>query len=139
MFHDPQPQSPHTDSGERQFPQESVVPHRLYVLIETEQEELVTLSLDDRVIVGRSEADDTEGDLGLDLAAFGGEKSGVSRRHAIVSCQDESFFIEDLDSTNGTRINGLRLTPKRPYRLHDGDEIELGSARLIVRFVPPGE
>lgn len=127
MFRDPQEESP---SGE------SHVLRRLLVQIEARPDSLVTLSLDERVMVGRSDGDDTGGDLGLDLAAFGGDKTGVSRRHAVLSWQGDSVYIEDLDSTNGTRINGLRLSPNRLYRLHDGDEIELGSARLIVRFVP---
>lgn len=126
MFRDPQEESP---SGV------SHVLRRLLVEIDTQPADLITLSLDERVLVGRSDGDDTGSDLGLDLAAFGGDKTGVSRRHAVLSWQGDGAYIKDLDSTNGTRINGLKLSSNRSYRLHDGDEIELGSARLTVRFV----
>ncbi len=134
MFRDSQEQF-HSD--EPRFSQLPFVPPRLFVQIE--RQGAVTLSLDERVVIGRSDGDDTGADLGLDLAAYGGDKTGVSRRHAVFSWRDEAVWIEDLDSTNGTRINGLKLTPNHPYHLHDGDEIELGSARLVVRFVPAAD
>lgn len=55
----------------------------------------------------------------------------VSRRHARLFKEGERFFIEDLSSVNGTFLNGrLRLTPKTPHLLRDGDELKLGETRL---------
>ncbi len=105
----------------------------LIVQIEAERKGTATLNLAQPALIGRSDGDDTGGDLALDLAAFGGDKIGVSRRHAYLSSQEGVVFIEDLGSTNGTRINGLRIASEKLYRLRDGDEIEMGSARLIVR------
>lgn len=51
----------------------------------------------------------------------------VSRRHAEVRRRDGQFVIVDLDSTNGTKVNGVGVR-ERP--LADGDEITVGSARL---------
>ncbi len=48
----------------------------------------------------------------------------VSSVHARIFYRDEEIFIEDLNSTNGTRINGIKIFEKT--RLRDGDEIELG-------------
>lgn len=57
----------------------------------------------------------------------------VSRRHARLFQEGGRFFIEDLSSVNGTFLNGrLRLTPKTPHPLRDGDELKLGETR--VRF-----
>ena len=50
---------------------------------------------------------------------------GISRRHAhIVRAADGGFELQDLDSTNGTYHNGLRL--KGNTRLEEGDNVELG-------------
>jgi pSer/pThr/pTyr-binding forkhead associated (FHA) protein len=59
----------------------------------------------------------------------------VSRRHALITYENETLFLTDLNSTNGTRINGFQLTPGRSYRLRDGDELEFGRIRGIMRFV----
>jgi pSer/pThr/pTyr-binding forkhead associated (FHA) protein len=55
---------------------------------------------------------------------------GVSRDHAVISCEDGSFAIEDLQSTNGTRVNGKRVRRKE---LCEGDEIQIGSTVLAFR------
>jgi len=53
----------------------------------------------------------------------------ISREHAIVAWDAESgaFTIEDLQSTNGTRVNGKRA---RSAKLADGDEIQVGHTRF---------
>ncbi len=52
----------------------------------------------------------------------------VSRRHAEVRPRGGSWVLTDLDSTNGSRINGR--TVERSEVLKPGDEIELGSTAL---------
>ena len=52
----------------------------------------------------------------------------VSRRHAEVVLDGESAVLTDLGSTNGTRVNGA---PARTVRLQHGDEIFIGSSRLV--------
>jgi pSer/pThr/pTyr-binding forkhead associated (FHA) protein len=98
------------------------------------QPPFVDLRPGDRVLVGRAD-DDGPADLGLDLAPYGAAQRGVSRHHAAFSYEDGLVHIEDLNSTNGTRINGFQIASDRTYRLRDGDEVEFGSARVVVRFV----
>jgi FHA domain len=50
----------------------------------------------------------------------------ISKSHAAVRITKGSFFIEDCGSTNGTRLNGMRVGDK-PVLLRDGDVIALGS------------
>lgn len=50
----------------------------------------------------------------------------VSGNHARIFRQNGTFIIEDLGSTNGTRLNGHQLNPNANYRLHDADEIFFG-------------
>ena len=54
---------------------------------------------------------------------------GISREHAIVLYDDEQdrYVIEDLQSTNGTKVNGKRV---RSQTLAPGDRIQIGHTRF---------
>ena len=54
--------------------------------------------------------------------------NNVSRRHAELRREGETYWIVDLGSTNGTELNGARIDRTR---LDDGDRITLGSTDLI--------
>jgi DNA-binding winged helix-turn-helix (wHTH) protein len=56
----------------------------------------------------------------------------VSRRHARITVAHGATTIEDLDSLNGTYVNGARITT--PVRLAPGDEFALGTEVLRVRL-----
>jgi pSer/pThr/pTyr-binding forkhead associated (FHA) protein len=58
-------------------------------------------------------------------------EESVSRRHARIIRHGTSFVIEDLGSTNGTMLGQRRLAPGTPYELDDGNEIRIGSVRLV--------
>ena len=49
----------------------------------------------------------------------------VSRRHAEIFLDGDHFFLIDRESRAGTRLNGTRLSPNRPYRLQAQDKIEI--------------
>ena len=66
----------------------------------------------------------------VDLGTHGGDKSGVSRRHARLSAQEGQRFVSDLNSTNFTFLNGEKLEPGKLYPLKDGDEIRFGLLAL---------
>ncbi len=53
----------------------------------------------------------------------------MSRAHAAIGFDGERFFVQDLGSTNGTRVNGGR-EDKAP--LKNGDEVQLGKLLLKV-------
>lgn len=55
----------------------------------------------------------------------------VSRRHAKLLRNNGSVFIEDLDSYNGIRINGERITGK--YEVNEGDLVEIGDYHLALQ------
>ena len=54
---------------------------------------------------------------------------GVSRRHARLVCEGPCVFIEDMNSANGTYLNGERLDNR--LQLRDGDKITLGSTTIL--------
>src|SRR5579885_2880098 len=76
-------------------------------------------------VVGRR----SDCDLALPLAF-------VSRRHCQFTRQDSQVFVQDLESYNGTFVNGRRATT--PLPVHDGDEINLGpiSFRVVLQRPP---
>ena len=55
----------------------------------------------------------------------------VSRRHARIVIDGTGAFLEDLDSKNGTSVNGKRI--EAPTRLADKDQITIGPASLVFR------
>lgn len=55
----------------------------------------------------------------------------VSRAHADVACDDGLWSITDLDSDNGTGVNGLPLLPGMPHSLRSGDVVQLGDVVLL--------
>jgi len=56
----------------------------------------------------------------------------VSRRHARVVRTEDGILVEDLGSTNGTRLNGTQIV--QPARLSPGDVISLGDTELRVEI-----
>lgn len=63
-------------------------------------------------------------------------EAGVRDQHAAIERRDTGYFISDLTNSNGVHVNGTASTTQR---LTTGDEIELGTVRLIFEVVhePP--
>ncbi len=61
---------------------------------------------------------------------------GISREHAIVLYDetDDAYTVEDLQSTNGTKVNGKRV---RSSVLADGDEVQIGQTRFAFSLGEP--
>jgi serine/threonine-protein kinase len=59
----------------------------------------------------------------------------VSRKHARIIRRGQEYFVEDLQSVNGTIVKSasggsIRLNPKKPRKLASGDELKLGETTL---------
>ncbi len=54
----------------------------------------------------------------------------VSRHHAVVQKIRNAYYITDLDSTNGVRVNGQRITAGSYVRLNASDVITVGRTEL---------
>jgi hypothetical protein len=72
-----------------------------------------------RVVLGRSKECDVQV-----------PDANVSRRHAELRQEGSTWWVVDLDSTNGTEVNGRRV-PRA--KLADGDRIKLGETELVFR------
>jgi len=69
----------------------------------------------------------------IDLTPYGGEDGGVSRRHARMLHISGDYFVEDLQSTNYTKLDGQRLPARVREKLEDGARLDFGRVALIFR------
>lgn len=67
------------------------------------------------------------------LADHGITDTEISGRHLQLTRSGDHFRIEDAGSTNGTWLNGRRLTPSHPVRLDDGGVVRVGTTLLVFR------
>jgi len=84
------------------------------------------------ILIGRS---DPSGGVfpEVDLSQDNGFMTGVSRRHARIIRRGDDFYLEDLNSMNGTFLNRNKLPAHTPVQFEDGDEIRLGN--LVLRVI----
>lgn len=61
------------------------------------------------------------------------DNPSISRIHARISFEDGYYVLEDLNSTNGTFKNGMRLRPYERKKLLEGDEIRLGNVNITYK------
>ncbi len=83
-----------------------------------------TIAVADTLTIGR--------DAGNDIVL---ESITVSRFHALLLRDADGMLLADLESTNGTLLNGVLVRPDEPVRLADGDVIQLGE--VVARYAAP--
>ncbi len=76
-----------------------------------------------RLILGRSQ----------DLAHILVDGRNISARHAAIRLRESRLYIEDLESSNGTRVNGKKLAPYTDEPISAGDTITLGSVNFRLK------
>lgn len=95
----------------------------------------IRLRVENKMNVGRIVAGDANKRPDVDLSAYDAESMGVSRLHFSIEPDVDRLILRDLNSGNGTQLNGNRLKPEEAYRLASGDQIMAGLLRLDVNFV----
>lgn len=92
----------------------------------------VGLDINGEVILGR-------GQDGIDFVGLfdpqEAELLGISRRHALIRPTESKLYVVDLESTNGTYLNGRSIGVNMPYSLSDGDRLMLGRLEVIVNIL----
>ena len=61
------------------------------------------------------------------------ESITVSRQHALLMRDATGVRLLDLESTNGTLVNGVPASPDAPVRLADGDVVRIG--QVVARYI----
>jgi Skp family chaperone for outer membrane proteins len=77
----------------------------------------------------------------IDLTPFGGTGSGASRRHATLSLRNGQWTVKDENSTNGTFVNGTRITAHVPRMVGHQTRMRFGavSGTLTAQDPPQGK
>lgn len=70
----------------------------------------------------------------IDLQEHGGFQHGVSRYHAMIVVVKGGLYVRDLNSVNGTFLNGQKLAPITSHALKSGDIVTLGDLALTIEF-----
>lgn len=105
----------------------------LFLMVRTQQGLIpVPLPYGKVLTVGRADPD-TGALPSIDLTVFSAQEFGVSRNHAAIDYTSaQAPTIADLNSANGTFLNGQRLDPNQPRVLRYGDELRLGRLVMFV-------
>ena len=76
-------------------------------------------------IIGRANSVDLQVPMGT-----------VSKSHALlIRRPDGRWMFKDLNSKNGTQINGVQLIPAKKYLIHPGDHIRLGGVKCTLATI----
>jgi hypothetical protein len=83
-------------------------------------------------LLGRFETTDHPNQI--DLNPYGALDKGVSRLHLQLHIQDDRLFATDLNSSNGTYLNDIRLEPNKPTFVPNGARLLLGLFPIQIVF-----
>jgi hypothetical protein len=92
----------------------------------------IAVTEDKEFILGRETGEGSE--KIIDLSNLDGFAMGVSRRHAMVRAVENGYKLIDLNSSNGTWLNGQILVPTIVNELPSGSNVQLGHLKLIVIY-----
>jgi len=98
----------------------------------------IAIPVDGEIVLGRFDPS-VEANPDVDLSYDDSSSHIISRRHARISARNGRVEIEDLGSTNGTRVNGKKLGLGRRVRLQPGDQVVLGYHEFSYRPMPSAE
>lgn len=103
-------------------------PLALYVM---DSGDILQLKDRDEFTIGRS-AEGQPIAPDIDLSPYKAYAMGVSRLHALIRLEEKKVVAMDLGSVNGTRLNGQKTPPHRPFEVKHGDILNLGKLKLQV-------
>lgn len=107
----------------------------LIELYNPKMEQPLQVILNHRMIVGRNDPTGENPNPDVDLTPYGAAEQGVSRQHVALFEEHNRLKICDLNSGNGTLLNGQRLTPDQSYTLQHEDHLQLGHMRVDIRII----
>lgn len=94
----------------------------------------LTVLVAEVTVLGRNSGIPGDAQPDIDLTSFDAESLGVSRRHLRIRRKGILIYVADLNSMNGTLLNGRKLIPEGERLIRSGDELRLGHLKMRVRF-----
>jgi len=112
---------------------QSPIPPRLRIVMPDKRVKVFAL-FPPHLLVGRTAAIGRQ-DIDIDLAYYDVGVYGVSRLHAKLEPDDTAgVILQDLNSVNGTYVNGKKIEPNLKYPLRSGDYIKFGNLKIQLFF-----
>ena len=109
----------------------------IHVRGNTPQVFYLDMPLAEGYVIGRSDPVNSNYVPDVDLSACNAAELGVSRRHAAIVILNNAICLVDLNSSNGTFVNGDKLRPDAPQILQHEDKIRLGTLYAQIAFSNP--
>jgi len=106
-----------------------------YCLALRNDQHRIALPIQGEIVMGRFDPM-TNVTPDVDLSYDDRENLAISRRHARIVGRNGRHEIEDLGSTNGTRINGIKLRIGQKVQLQPGDRVSLGYCEFVYVPIP---
>ena len=110
------------------------IPRQLELHAIHDGDHMITVDISPMMVIGRKRSM-RDYEVNIDLTNLNGAEAGVSRYHAMMLALDNHIYVKDIDSLNGSLLNGKRMTPSKEYILMDGDIVAFGKLELRVIFV----
>lgn len=107
------------------------VPNRLRLHV-SEGRATFEVSTHQSIVIGRSSSN---GSVEVDLSPYNAVDLGISRRHVQFDAIGDRLMIKDLESVNGSSLNGKPLTPNHYYPVTHGDELKIGRLKMRIFFI----
>lgn len=108
-------------------------PWRIAFVLQESGVRIIT-DVTETLVLGRIAPDNSDTPV-IDLRQFDAEEAGVSRKHLLIKVEGDGVYAADLQSANGTLINGRRLEPHTFYPVYHRDELVLGLMRIVIELL----
>ncbi len=107
------------------------VPDRLRLYV-SEGRATFEVSTRQSIVIGRNSSN---GSVEVDLSPYNAVDLGISRRHVQFDAVGDRVMVKDLESVNGSSLNGKPLTPNHYYPVTHGDELKIGRLKMRIFFI----
>ena len=107
------------------------LPHQVRLVV-GHTSEFVEVFVTRPIIIGRSDDDSA---VDVDLTHQGGYRLGISRQHMQLAPAGANIVATDLNSRNGSKINGQSMRPMQAYPIQSGDTLQLSGLDLHIRAI----
>ncbi|GEM_PF-1171600 len=110
------------------------IPNYIMLRSISEPEHFLKIEVSPMIVIGRKQSM-RDSQVDVDLADFNGSEAGVSRYHAMMLALDSYIYLKDIDSLNGSLLNGKQLMASKEYIITEGDIVAFGRVEFSIEFL----
>jgi hypothetical protein len=120
-----------SDNGDLALNSDELGPEGVIVLQVGNFQAPIMVQIRDNVTLGRAGPQGNQTRY-INLSPYGADEAGVSRQHLRLTRGGRAVYALDLNSTNGSKINGDPIPGGVECRITDGDELTLGRLKVYI-------